>query len=54
MVVHVDVVVVGAGLSGIGAASILKRDRPDTTILILESRSAVGGTWGLFRYPGVR
>ncbi|SKA95952.1 Predicted flavoprotein CzcO associated with the cation diffusion facilitator CzcD [Agreia bicolorata] len=54
MVVHVDVVVVGAGLSGIGAASILKRDCPDKTFLILESRSAVGGTWDLFRYPGVR
>jgi monooxygenase len=54
MVVHVDVVIVGAGLSGIGAASILKRDRPDKTFLILESRGAVGGTWDLFRYPGVR
>ena len=54
MVVHVDVVIVGAGLSGIGAASILKRDCPDKTLLILESRDAVGGTWDLFRYPGVR
>jgi monooxygenase len=54
MVLHVDVVIVGAGLSGIGAASILKRDRPGTSLLILESRSAVGGTWDLFRYPGVR
>jgi monooxygenase len=54
MVVHVDVVVVGAGLSGIGAASILRRDRPGTSLLILESRNAVGGTWDLFRYPGVR
>ncbi|MDN4640789.1 alpha/beta fold hydrolase [Agreia sp. PsM10] len=54
MVVHVDVVVVGAGLSGIGAASILKRDRPDKSFLILESRDSVGGTWDLFRYPGVR
>jgi cation diffusion facilitator CzcD-associated flavoprotein CzcO/pimeloyl-ACP methyl ester carboxylesterase len=54
MVVHVDVVIVGAGLSGIGAASILKRDRPGTSLLILESRNAVGGTWDLFRYPGVR
>ena len=51
---HVDVVIVGAGLSGIGAASILKRDRPDKTFVILESRGAVGGTWDLFRYPGVR
>ncbi|WP_156351995.1 alpha/beta fold hydrolase [Agreia sp. Leaf210] len=54
MVVHVDVVIVGAGLSGIGAASILKRDCPDKTLLILESRDSVGGTWDLFRYPGVR
>jgi cation diffusion facilitator CzcD-associated flavoprotein CzcO/pimeloyl-ACP methyl ester carboxylesterase len=54
MVVHVDVVIVGAGLSGIGAASILKRDRPDKSFLILESRGAIGGTWDLFRYPGVR
>ena len=51
---HVDVVIVGAGLSGIGAASILKRDHPDRTFVILESRGAVGGTWDLFRYPGVR
>jgi cation diffusion facilitator CzcD-associated flavoprotein CzcO len=54
MVLHVDVVIVGAGLSGVGAASILKRDRPGTSLLILESRDAVGGTWDLFRYPGVR
>ncbi len=51
---HVDVLVVGAGLSGIGAASHLKRECPDKTVLVLESRGAVGGTWDLFRYPGVR
>ncbi len=51
---HVDVLIVGAGLSGIGAASHLKREHPGKSILVLESRSAVGGTWDLFRYPGVR
>ena len=51
---HVDVLIVGAGLSGIGAASRLRMDRPGTTLAILESRAAMGGTWDLFRYPGVR
>ncbi|MCB5292032.1 alpha/beta fold hydrolase [Arthrobacter sp. SO3] len=51
---HVDVLVVGAGLSGIGFASRLKRDVPGKTFTILESRGAVGGTWDLFRYPGIR
>ncbi|WP_346618776.1 NAD(P)/FAD-dependent oxidoreductase [Blastococcus montanus] len=51
---HVDVLVVGAGLSGIGAACHLEVDRPGTTYAVLESRAAVGGTWDLFRYPGVR
>jgi cation diffusion facilitator CzcD-associated flavoprotein CzcO len=51
---HVDVLIVGAGLSGIGFASRLKRDVPGKTFLILESRGAVGGTWDLFRYPGIR
>jgi cation diffusion facilitator CzcD-associated flavoprotein CzcO/pimeloyl-ACP methyl ester carboxylesterase len=54
MTEHVDVLIVGAGLSGIGAASHLKRECPDKSFVILESRSAVGGTWDLFRYPGVR
>jgi cation diffusion facilitator CzcD-associated flavoprotein CzcO/pimeloyl-ACP methyl ester carboxylesterase len=54
MTQHVDVVIVGAGLSGIGAASHLRRQRPGTSFVILESRSAVGGTWDLFRYPGIR
>ncbi|WP_253259319.1 alpha/beta fold hydrolase [Subtercola boreus] len=54
MTEHVDVLIVGAGLSGIGAASHLKRRMPGTTFAILESRSAVGGTWDLFRYPGIR
>jgi cation diffusion facilitator CzcD-associated flavoprotein CzcO/pimeloyl-ACP methyl ester carboxylesterase len=51
---HVDVLIVGAGLSGIGFASRLKRELPGKTFAILESRSAVGGTWDLFRYPGIR
>jgi monooxygenase len=51
---HVDVLIVGAGLSGIGAAAQLTRERPSTTYAILEMRAAMGGTWDLFRYPGVR
>ncbi|MFZ9630244.1 MAG: flavin-containing monooxygenase [Ilumatobacteraceae bacterium] len=51
---HVDVVVVGAGLSGIGAGYHLQTHCPDRTYLILEGRDAIGGTWDLFRYPGVR
>ncbi|AEM85973.1 flavin-containing monooxygenase [Streptomyces violaceusniger] len=54
MVEHVDVLVIGAGLSGIGAACHLRRECPERTLAILESRDAVGGTWDLFRYPGVR
>lgn len=50
----VDVLIVGAGLSGIGAACRLRISCPSTTYAILESRAASGGTWDLFRYPGVR
>lgn len=49
-----DVVVIGAGLSGIGATKYLMDDFPDKTFLLLEGRGAVGGTWDLFRYPGIR
>jgi monooxygenase len=49
-----DVLIVGAGLSGIGAACQLVRRRPKTTFAILEARDAIGGTWDLFRYPGIR
>jgi monooxygenase len=51
---HVDVVIVGAGLSGIGAGCHLKDKCPDKSFVILESRDAIGGTWDLFRYPGIR
>ncbi|RFP64645.1 NAD(P)/FAD-dependent oxidoreductase [Hymenobacter lapidiphilus] len=49
-----DVLIVGAGLSGIGAAHVLQRRCPGKTYQILEARPALGGTWDLFRYPGVR
>src|SRR5215470_2059528 len=51
---HFDVLIVGAGLSGIGAAYHLQAECPRKTYLILEGRNAIGGTWDLFRYPGVR
>jgi cation diffusion facilitator CzcD-associated flavoprotein CzcO len=51
---HVDVLIVGAGLSGIGAACHLRRECPGKTFAILEAREAIGGTWDLFRYPGIR
>lgn len=51
---HYDVVIVGAGISGIGAAKHLLDRCPDRTFTILEGRQAIGGTWDLFRYPGIR
>ena len=54
MAEHFDVVIVGAGLSGIGAGYHLQTRRPGKTYAILEGREAIGGTWDLFRYPGVR
>jgi monooxygenase len=54
MAEHFDVVIVGAGLSGIGAAYHLKTTCPKKTYAILEGRGAIGGTWDLFRYPGIR
>ena len=51
---HVDVLIVGAGLSGIGAAHHLQANCPRRTYAILEAREAIGGTWDLFRYPGIR
>src|SRR6195952_3010473 len=51
---HVDVLIVGAGLSGIGAAHHLQTNLPGKSYAILESRDAIGGAWDLFRYPGIR
>ncbi len=51
---HLDVLVVGAGLSGIGAGRYLQTQCPWARYEIFEARSAVGGTWDLFRYPGIR
>src|SRR5215208_2820593 len=51
---ELEVLIVGAGLSGIGAACHLVRESAAKSFAILESRSASGGTWDLFRYPGVR
>jgi monooxygenase len=54
MTEHVDVLIVGAGLSGIGAACRLRTAHPGRSVAILEARDASGGTWDLFRYPGIR
>jgi monooxygenase len=51
---HVDVLIVGAGISGVGAACRLQEHCPEKSSAILEARGAVGGTWDLFRFPGVR
>ncbi|MBL4682429.1 MAG: NAD(P)/FAD-dependent oxidoreductase [Pseudomonadales bacterium] len=51
---HVDVIIVGAGLSGIGAAYQLQKSCPNKSYAILEGRETIGGTWDLFRYPGIR
>jgi monooxygenase len=51
---HVDVLIVGGGLSGIGAAYCLQQDCPGKSYVILEARERMGGTWDLFRYPGIR
>ena len=51
---HYDVLIVGAGLSGIGMACHLKIECPQKRVAILERRHAIGGTWDLFRYPGIR
>jgi len=51
---HFDTVIIGAGLSGIGAACHLRRDCPGRSFTVLEARARMGGTWDLFRYPGIR
>jgi len=51
---HLDVEVVGGGLSGIGAGSYLESHCPWASYAVFEARGAIGGTWDLFRYPGIR
>ena len=51
---HTDVLVVGAGLSGIGAGYFLQTRCPEKSYVILEGRENMGGTWDLFKYPGIR
>jgi cation diffusion facilitator CzcD-associated flavoprotein CzcO len=51
---YFDVIIIGAGISGIGAAYRITERNPDATYTILERRAQIGGTWDLFRYPGVR
>ena len=51
---HYDTVIIGAGLSGIGAACHIASEFPHRTMAILERREKMGGTWDLFRYPGIR
>ncbi|MFJ4716821.1 flavin-containing monooxygenase [Streptomyces sp. NPDC088785] len=51
---HVDVLVIGAGISGVSAARHVLRDNPGASLVVLERRARVGGTWDLFRYPGIR
>jgi len=51
---HLDVLIVGAGLSGIGAAHHLQEAFPGRSYAIFEARQELGGTWDLFRYPGIR
>jgi cation diffusion facilitator CzcD-associated flavoprotein CzcO len=51
---HIDVLIVGAGLSGISAAYYLQTRSPGKSYAILEGRDALGGTWDLFRFPGIR
>ena len=51
---HFDVAIVGAGLSGIGAGRYVETKCPWASYAIFEARRAVGGTWDLFRYPGIR
>ncbi|MBO0768915.1 MAG: NAD(P)/FAD-dependent oxidoreductase [Solirubrobacterales bacterium] len=51
---HVDVLIIGAGISGIGAGAHLRRSAPQKSFAILEAREQIGGTWSLFKYPGIR
>ena len=51
---YTDIIIVGAGLSGVGAACHLERKNPDKSYIIFEARDELGGTWSLFKYPGIR
>lgn len=51
---HTDIIIVGAGLSGIGAACHLERKNPEKSYRVIEAREEIGGTWSLFKYPGIR
>ncbi len=51
---HLDVLIIGAGLSGIDAAYHVSKGTPDKTYAVLEMRDSLGGTWDLFKYPGIR
>lgn len=51
---HFDIIIIGAGLSGIGSACHISKECPDKSLAILERRQTMGGTWDLFRYPGIR
>ena len=51
---HVDVLIIGAGISGLGAAVHLQQECPTKSYAILEARADIGGTWSLFQYPGIR
>jgi len=54
MTTHYNLIIIGAGLSGIGTACHYMRDCGDDDFAILEARATMGGTWDLFRYPGIR
>ncbi len=51
---ELDIVIIGAGISGIGAASYIRSELPEKSVCVLEARDSIGGTWDLFRYPGIR
>ena len=51
---HFNVIVIGAGISGIGAGYYLKKNCPNKSFCIIEGRKNIGGTWDLFKYPGIR
>ena len=51
---YTDIIIVGAGLSGVGSACHLERKNPEKSYIILEAREELGGTWSLFKYPGIR